>query len=76
MESTTLYTYQWNYDDEKIKIFGINNSGETIYVRVEDFTPYVYIELPENIDWTKHINSLAEKICFNLRFKPVKKSLL
>lgn len=76
MESIDVFTYQWQYDDECIKVFGITESGQTVYARINEFTPYVYIELPENIDWNRHVNALCEKLVSTLRYKPVKKSLM
>lgn len=76
MESVDVFTYQWQYDDECIKVFGITETGQTVYLRINEFTPYVYIELPENIDWTRHVNALCEKLVSTLKYKPVKKSLM
>ena len=40
-----------------IKLFGINEQGQSICVNVEKFTPYFFLEIPENIEWKKsHTN--------------------
>lgn len=57
MEKYRFFPYQWHIDDgEKeitsIRIYGLDESNENVCVRVDNFTPYVYLELPENIDWT------------------------
>jgi len=46
-----------------IKLFGINQGGESICVNVEKFTPYFFIEIPETIQWKKsHTNYLKSYI--------------
>jgi DNA polymerase elongation subunit (family B) len=58
MEKTHFFTYSWHVDDEDenssmmIRIYGINEKDETIVALVSDFTPFVYLELPENLPWT------------------------
>lgn len=57
MENYTMFTYSWHIDeDEKnvtsIRVYGINKANENVCVRINNFTPFVYLELPENILWT------------------------
>lgn len=52
-----IFLYQWYVDDKvkettSIRIYGISQDNKTTCLRVDDFTPYVYIELPSNIKWT------------------------
>jgi DNA polymerase elongation subunit (family B) len=71
MEDQFFYPYNWNFeeDDEDnisqtyIRIYGLNKDNENVCVKVNDFTPYVYIELPSNIVWDdKKIQLLGNKI--------------
>ncbi|AII16942.1 putative B family DNA polymerase [Aureococcus anophagefferens virus] len=39
-----------------IHLFGVNKDGKNVHCKVKDFTPYFYIELPEN--WKKSWTSL------------------
>lgn len=51
MES--FFAYSWHEEQESdmvIRIYGINASGGTTCVRVENFTPYMYVELPVVVD--------------------------
>ena len=45
-----VFPYQWNYIDEYqktiIRIFGLSNKNESVFIEIEDFLPYIYIELP------------------------------
>ncbi len=51
-----------------IRIFGVNDAGESTCVRVKDFTPYVYIELPTNVHWDQFkIKLFCEKMSEVLR---------
>jgi DNA polymerase elongation subunit (family B) len=45
-----IFVYAWACDESErtaIRIYGINADGETVALRIENFTPYVYIHLPE-----------------------------
>jgi len=48
-----IYTYYWNCYEENgstgIRIFGINDNFESVFVLIPDFLPYAYLELPETI---------------------------
>lgn len=50
------FPYSWNHYEEygstKIRIFGLSELNESIYIKIEDFLPYIYIELPNNLTWT------------------------
>ena len=63
-----FYAYSWSIDEEEtevnyIRIYGVDEAGKNICVRVNDFTPYVYVELPDHIKWDQgKIASLGDKI--------------
>ena len=57
MNTKVFFPYSWHIDDKEeeitcIRIYGIDENNKNICVRVDNFTPYVYIELPCNIKWT------------------------
>lgn len=59
-----LYTYQWNtkIDWEHIDCFALTKTGDIMYVKIENFTPYLYMELPPHcngrkIKWDKRTRS-------------------
>lgn len=59
MTSTIMFPYYYHIDEKEteitaIRIYGINDLNENICLRVNNFTPYVYIELPvdNNMRWT------------------------
>jgi DNA polymerase delta subunit 1 len=47
----------WNAEEVEnkiqIHIGGIQQDNKTVHVIVEDFTPFVYVELPKRVTWTK-----------------------
>jgi DNA polymerase elongation subunit (family B) len=56
MEKSNLFSYSWSIDDKEtnrtvIRIYGINEKHENVCLIVNNFTPYVYIELPTHIEW-------------------------
>lgn len=84
MEKTHFFTYSWCVDDEHeessmvIRIYGINEKDETVVAIISDFTPFVYLELPENLPWT---NARAQLVSNKLddilgSKKPITKTLV
>lgn len=77
------FIYDWFIDEKEvnvtsIRIYGINQEGKNICLRVNNFTPYVYIELPDNIRWN---NGKAQLVCNKINnilgeYRPLKKSLV
>jgi DNA polymerase elongation subunit (family B) len=62
--SNKFFTYSWFVDDSNcevtnIRIYGIGQQGENICVRVNNFTPYIYLELPPEITWTQSTSQLV-----------------
>ena len=52
-----MFTYSWYLDESEteitsIRIYGLNLENKTVCLKIKDFTPYVYIELPDHIVWT------------------------
>ena len=56
MEKVIFFPYSWhvneNEQNTQIRIFGLTQKNKSICVTVNNFTPYIYIELPEKINWT------------------------
>lgn len=61
----SLFSYSWDHAEEEektiIRIFGINEKGENIYVNIDDFEPFVYLEVPTSIP-TDKINNVAKAV--------------
>jgi DNA polymerase elongation subunit (family B) len=65
MEQHSFFPYSWHIDEEEeyvtcMRIYGIDKDNKNVCVRVDNFTPFVYIELPENIPWT---SNKAQLVC-------------
>lgn len=78
MESLDVYAYQWQYsdDDGVFRVFALDADNRPVCVRVEGFTPYVYLELPPGVDWRRYAAQLVQTVCDGLRHKPVKTSVV
>lgn len=72
METKLFFPYTWHEDDDDehvtaIRIFGIDTENKNVCVKVTDFTPYVYLELPNDRKWNStSINRLGnhiDKLC-------------
>ena len=56
MTSKVFFPYSWHLDDTEeeitsIRVYGLGEDNKNICLRVDNFTPYVYLELPTNIVW-------------------------
>lgn len=83
MEQNSLFSYYWYIDEKEenvtsIRIYGLSQDNKNICVIVNDFTPYVYIELPDEIPWdTTKAQYVSNKLDQMLgEHKPIKKSLM
>lgn len=83
MQKGELFAYSWHVDVSEedrmdIRIYGLSEKNETVCVIVGNFTPYVYLELPTNVDWD---NSKAQLVLNKIndllkQRKPVKSQLM
>ena len=83
MSKNTLFSYYWFVDDKEeditsLRVYGLGDNNENICLRITDFTPYVYLELPSNIDWNETKAQLLGDKLDNLmgKQKPLKKCLI
>ena len=83
MERKKFFTYSWHVDEDEeeitsIRIYGLDDHNENVCVRVDNFTPYVYIELPERIRWDAGKAQIVGNKLDELlgRQKPLKKVLM
>lgn len=83
MERFTFFPYNWHmeHDEEEvtiIRIYGLSENNENVCVRVEDFTPYVYLELPDRYTWDQSNAQLVGNKIDELlgKKKPLKKCLM
>ena len=64
-----FFPYSWHLETEseniKIWIFGLTEKNKSICVIINDFKPYIYVELPTSIQWTStKAKMVANKIDF------------
>ena len=62
-----LFVYDWfvqeDFNDLIIRIYGLNEKNQTYCLNVVDFTPYIYLELPNDTDWSEtKIRMLCNKL--------------
>lgn len=82
MQKAQFFPYSWHVDESQeeftsIRIYGLNKNNENVCVMVDDFTPYVYLELPTRVRWNAtKAQILGDKIDSLMgRQKPVRKAL-
>jgi len=80
-DTIEFQAFDWQYEDVDdvlvINIFGRTADGKTILCKVRNFTPYVYLQLPDYIKWTSvRATSLCEVLSSHLYRNPPQKKLL
>ena len=83
MERSRFYSYSWTIDEDQeyttsIRVYGLDSKNKTVCLRIDNFTPYIYLELPTDVKWTA---GKAQMLCNKLdkmllENKPIKKSLI
>jgi len=54
-----FYAFHWeakedeDEDELKIYIYGFDQDNNNVRITANKFTPFIYLQLPENIEWTK-----------------------
>jgi DNA polymerase elongation subunit (family B) len=82
LDKNRIFPYHWYVDEKEkdvtsIRVYGIDEKGLNICMRIDDFTPYVYLELPTNIDWTSKSQLVGNKIDEMMKNqRPLKKVLV
>ncbi len=62
-----IFPYNWHTYEENgslgIRVFGLNNENESVFALITGFTPYVYVELPDNVSWSQsRIQAVSRKL--------------
>ena len=75
-----IFPYSWCIDEKEvevtsIRIYGLDSQNKNVCLRINDFTPYVYIELPTTFKWNEgNSKLLVQKIDEIMgKNKPLKK---
>jgi DNA polymerase elongation subunit (family B) len=83
MQSNKVFPYSWHIDEKErdvtcIRMYGLDESNNSVCIRVDDFTPYAYLELPTHINWTSSnaqlVSSKIDELTGDTR--PLKKVLM
>jgi DNA polymerase elongation subunit (family B) len=66
----TIFAYSWHQTDdnnknwsnskESLRIYGITDEGKTTCLIINDFKPFVHVELPIHINWRQKIDGKAK----------------
>ncbi len=83
LEQFKFFPYSWHIDDKEeeitsIRIYGLNDNNQNVCIRVDDFTPYVYVELPDKFEWNAGKAQLVSNKLDELlgKKRPLKKVLV
>lgn len=83
METSEFFSYSWHIDEKEknqtcIRIYGLNKKNENVCIIVNNFTPYVYVELPNVVEWdVTKAQMLGTKLDFMMKeHSPLEKRLI
>jgi len=83
MKQDSIFIYYWHIDEKdeeitKIRAYGLDKNNKNVCLLINDFTPYVYLELPTFTQWNERkAQLLGNKLDEELReYGPIKKSLI
>ena len=83
LQEDSFFVYSWHIDEKEtettvIRAYGLNRKNENVCIIINDFTPYVYMELPPEIKWTNvKAQYVGDKIdALTKDQKPLKKQLV
>ena len=83
MKQDSIFIYYWHIDEKdeeitKIRAYGLDKNNKNVCLIIDDFTPYVYLELPSFTQWNERkAQLLGNKLDEELReYGPIKKSLI
>ena len=83
MKQDSIFIYYWHIDEKdeeitKIRAYGLDKNNKNVCLLINDFTPYVYLELPSFTQWNERkAQLLGNKLDEELReYGPIKKSLI
>ena len=73
-----VFPYSWHHYEEygstKIRIFGLSEKNESVYIQIDDFLPYIYVELPSSLTWSASSFSVVQNKLKELSFNSIVKS--
>lgn len=71
------FPYSWSVYDKEIRVYGFDEDNQISLLRITDFTPYLYVKLPNYINWTPTAESrLVETLKRTTRLKFTKTSIV
>ena len=75
------YNFVNTQNTTHIRIWALNQQNKSICLHIKDFNPYVYVELPQEIDWSNksyfyRICDTIDNICQWSTYKPINKELV
>ena len=53
--TSSVFPYFWHWDDNEkevtvFRIYALTKDNKTVVLRINDFTPYCFLELPEKVN--------------------------
>lgn len=79
----SFFVYAWHIDESQkevtsIRAYGLSKTNKNVCLRIDDFNPYIYMELPSHISWTQMkaqvvLNKINEIMG---KFKPIQSKLV
>ena len=73
-----VFPYHWHHIEEygatQLRIFGLSQKNESVYIQIDDFLPYIYVELPTGPVWSPTACDIVQRKLKEISFSSIVKS--
>jgi DNA polymerase elongation subunit (family B) len=73
-----VFPYHWHHIEEygstQLRIFGLSQKNESVYIQIDDFLPYIYVELPTGPVWSPTACDVVQRKLKEISFNSIVKS--
>ena len=73
-----VFPYHWHHIEEygstQLRIFGLSKNNESVYIQIDDFLPYIYVELPTGPVWSPTACDIVQRKLKEMSFNSIVKS--
>jgi DNA polymerase elongation subunit (family B) len=73
-----VFPYHWHHIEEygatQLRIFGLSLKNESVYIQIDDFLPYIYVELPTGPVWSPTACDIVQRKLKEMSFNSIVKS--
>jgi DNA polymerase elongation subunit (family B) len=73
-----VFPYHWHHIEEygttQLRIFGLDQQNKSVYIQINDFLPYIFVELPSGPVWSPTACDIVQRKLKELSFNSIIKT--